>query len=942
MQRTQFWESKTNLLRSLLRRCASVFYDAIKEFHKKGWAKLIEGIHRPEQKNQVQWKIFKRTMGSKISNASEIKDELGNLPSNAHESLDNLARYYSNISSEHHRLNNISREFSPSQLYDRCKEFTEYLREYPFAKRYRSLPNAPLARNDFVTIDTVKEYCHSYPCNVAMGWDDFSPHFLAHASFTMIVFLHSFLSICFYSGVLPLDWTKSNIFALHKKGDIHEAGNFRPISLTPICLRLYERLLLPSIWHVLESNHVIHPFQAGFRKKHSTLDGLYWLFFDLHKRMKILRKSWKSTPYLPVAFLDMSKAFDKIRIPITLKKLYNVGFRGPLLLFFKAFLSNRYIRTVMFTEYSQWFPIDMGTPQGSVLGPILFLVYINDLIIELAKLYERNGIRPNAYADDLCLIPDMYHQRQSRISTEVLLDRMQDSLTVCSKWARKNGMTFSKDKSNIVLFKVRDPPKHSIIANRNAQRLHHMARRLKLSGFRMLIVPHYRYLGITLNCTIGSIFKDHWNALFRSCELAAYKILRVVRANGVPPMVGIVLVQALLRSRIAYGLPLLNWNNAEIQRKLISIMAKPLKSVLGLPFYTSNMAVLIECGFSLPDIWQQRLRIQLAHRYASLNVRQINNNLNGNLNNARHRPPQLNELDLFIPNANNFANVVNQVFIDDESDNDNAIVMNGNGNFIENENILNGENNIGNEEKYEVIPSSEQRHHSVLTFFGKDYGRDNLVASNYPKSTSPFRYLQSLGQHLHILQNKIPHRPSSWVIDPNDNGLHTIDLKGICIQELDLSMRKWVESQEARPLLDLKYPNVNSLKREFYLVHDTPSNARCRAMFRFDKYKFNEFAHKLKLSPTPHCPQCVDVKEHREHVLLRCPMYNSDRRELFQRLTDDFNVSVDDFNTNLILADYHHHAHLGFTKRMKLQLLRYTADFLHSIVKKRFIDFHPP
>ena len=119
-------------------------------------------------------------------------------------------------------------------------------------------------------------YCRHLPCNTALGWDNISPYFLKHSSDNYLTILHRFFVQLYRYGIIPLDWTKSNIFALHKKGDKTLPSNFRPISLTPICLRLYERLLLPNIWGILQKRGIPHSLQAGFRKNHGTLDGLYW------------------------------------------------------------------------------------------------------------------------------------------------------------------------------------------------------------------------------------------------------------------------------------------------------------------------------------------------------------------------------------------------------------------------------------------------------------------------------------------------------------------------------------------------------------------------------------------------------------------------------------------------------------------------------------------
>jgi hypothetical protein len=189
--------------------------------------------------------------------------------------------------------------------------------------------------------------------NTALGCDFLSPYLLKYGTDLLFQCLHKFFLITFNLGVLPSDWLRSNIFSLYKSGDKHLPENFRPITLTPIIVRLYERLLLPKIWHILDTNQIIHPFQAGFRKNHGTLDCLYWFIQHLNRKF-MSKRSYRVKPFLPVVFLDLKKAFDKISVPLMLKKLHACGIRGNLLHFFHAFLTRRGLRAIHFDEFSEW------------------------------------------------------------------------------------------------------------------------------------------------------------------------------------------------------------------------------------------------------------------------------------------------------------------------------------------------------------------------------------------------------------------------------------------------------------------------------------------------------------------------------------------------------------------------------------------------------------
>jgi hypothetical protein len=602
MELDQF-ESKVKELKQSMQLSVKDFYNAICTLRNKNWIDLINKLHNPEEKNRVQWKILRMTMGIKHSNISHIKNTNGIRPKNIHESLNNMAKYFSSIST-HHPI--PSSELVSLISFMLSFEFRSVLQSQPTHPFFGSTDEHSVYNNDPILKDDVIKYCIHIPTDTALGWDFLSPHFLKNGTELLFQCFHKFFYLIFKLGKLPLDWLRSNICALHKNGDKELPENYRPISLTPIIMRLYERLLLPKVWGILDSNKIISPFQAGFRKNHGTLDNLYWFIQRINNKF-MHRQSHRIKPFLPVVFLDLKKAFDKINISITLRKLHQCGIRGNLLHFFFAFLTNRKIRVINFDDTSDWFTIDTGTPQGSVLGPILFSIYINDLITKLIQL--NNGILPFAYADDLCLVPTQLSE-----PLETTLSHLQDSLDICSTWAKENFMTFSKDKSNLLCF-------------RNIRQLDpyttEKLKCLKLSAYDMetfpvKVVETYKYLGIIFNSYVPKLFEYHWEDLMKSVQLRVNLVSRAIKAKSTPIMVGIQLVISIIRSKIGYSLSLISTTKKEIYSKLESLLIRPLKIILGLPRSAPNLAVLAECGISSIDIWKDKLTFQLAHRIAGL------------------------------------------------------------------------------------------------------------------------------------------------------------------------------------------------------------------------------------------------------------------------------------------------------------------------------------
>lgn len=410
---------------------------------------------------------------------------------------------------------------------------------------------------------------------VGGGFDKISTQILLGTYKRCLAHLTHFFNLCLHSATFPDLLKVAHVIPLFKSGDKSKLTNYRPISLLPIFSKILEKLIHLSIINFLDENEILHESQFGFRKKRST-------FMPVALVVEEITKALENHEKVLGLYLDLKKAFDTVNINVLFKKLFHIGIRGDLLKIIKSYFHQRLQQVEVQGHVSQQSIIKLGVPQGSILGPLLFIIYINDLpyISNVAKFY--------LFADDTAIILKGNSYEDLQMQVNVLIPNI-------SNWFLNNRLSLNPSKTFYQIY--------SLFANE-----HNI--NILLNGTRIKRSFSVKYLGVTLDENLK--WETHINTI--SSKLSSHIGVMGRMRPYLSSRELLMLYNTLVLPHINYCAVVWGNNYARHVDKIIKLQKRALRIIDHKPFiYPSNELFIKYKILKLPELLlEQNVMIILA------------------------------------------------------------------------------------------------------------------------------------------------------------------------------------------------------------------------------------------------------------------------------------------------------------------------------------------
>ena len=401
--------------------------------------------------SRKQWQMINELLNRKKKNVqvSKLIDGEGKILNSASEIAENFNEYFANIASN--LKNDINNK---SEAVNSDNSYLQFLQQ----------PVQNSLHLSRVGSQEVHEVIQNFKNKSTLD-TKISALKIANKSFSFTHILAKIINKSFNEGVFPRQLKNARVVPVFKEGSKTEVGNYRPISLLSSLSKIYEKLMHKRILKFLDSNEVLNDMQYGFRPgrscEHALLKAQQTLLDSLSKRQVSL-----------LLFIDFSKAFDMVEHSILLKKLEHYGIRGTALQWMRSYLENRMQFVSIDGVDSTTRHMKYGVPLGSILGPLLFIIYINDIphVSNLAKFI--------LYADDANIIIT----GNNIAEVDMQLRELCESLL---RWVHSNGLYLNLKKTNYMIF--------------SRSRKLELPRPLTISNFLIEQKSEARFLGVIVD-----------------------------------------------------------------------------------------------------------------------------------------------------------------------------------------------------------------------------------------------------------------------------------------------------------------------------------------------------------------------------------------------------------------------------------------------------------
>ena len=382
------------------------------------------------------------------------------------------------------------------------------------------------------------------------GWDLLTNNMLKKWSYFLSYYLAELVNLSISQSTYPTLYKKTRVIPLHKGGSKTTVTNYRPISLAPVISKIIEKVICEQTTDYLTQNNIIPKTQFGFRKGHQTSHLLQAFVNDL---MKAKRKSNLSL----AIFCDYSKAFDTLSHEILIGKMKKLGFNFETIKWFQSYLSGRVQYVDVNGTLSDESPLKVGTPQGSILGPLLYLIYTCDLP-DAVNL----GITL-CFADDTTI-----HVQDDNLND--LMTKGQLAMDRVCQWSRDNKLTLNASKTKFMIFTKEETDK-SITAN----------------DTKLERVKTFKLVGVNISSNLK--WDEHCNAVANKVRPVLWSLFKI--KNRLDTSNKLLLYNALITSHMSYALPIWQGCTVKSQSMLQTLMNKGQRAVFNLPPRTSTKIV---------------------------------------------------------------------------------------------------------------------------------------------------------------------------------------------------------------------------------------------------------------------------------------------------------------------------------------------------------------